>query len=221
MIPPAPFFPLLVGSGVFTILIMKCWHPCCIALLLVTPSLAGSFGPGPWANGAYYPGQYDGVYSAAIFGGAPSVVSGVLGFGLANGSPSTSTDSTVLTNGIQNTITVDPFENYFIIFVNGRSYGGLTIANINGQTDQVSGGLYNGTAAATVTTNLSIENTCGGAFTAAITDKKAVIAFTGDQTGILSTSTNGVPVTTETFSLNGMRVGSQVAGNSTSTSGGQ
>ena len=197
------------------------------ALSLATNlSLAGNwFGPGPFANGAYYPGQYDGVYSATVFGGAPSVISGVLGFGLRNGAPTTSTNSTISTNGTQNTISVDPFQNYFIVFVNGATYAGLTVANINNQTDSVSGGLFNGQGPSTteavpvpnpapppdnITTLVTTENTCGGGFNANLTGKKAVITFSGNNTGTLQTSTNGVPVPpANNFSLNGMKVGDQ------------
>lgn len=192
--------------------------------------LAGNwFGPGPFANGAYYPGQYDGVYSASMFGGSPSVVSGVLGFGLRNGSPSTQNESTVSTNGTQNTISVDPFQNYFVVFIEGRTYAGLTIANVNNQSDQVSGGLYSGSAESTslvlpiqsVDTNTGTifvsgyetfteANTCGGAFTANLTGKKEVITFSGNNTGTLEASVNGVPSgVAYTFSLNGMKVGNQ------------
>jgi hypothetical protein len=192
--------------------------------------LAGNwFGPGPFANGAYYPGQYDGVYSASMFGGSPSVVSGVLGFGLRNGSPSTQNESTVSTNGTQNTISVDPFQNYFVVFVEGRTYAGLSIANVNNQSDQVSGGLYSGRAESTtiikdiqsVDTNTGTifvsgyetfteANTCGGAFTANLTGKKEVITFSGNNTGTLEASVNGVPSgVAYTFSLNGMKVGNQ------------
>ena len=187
--------------------------------------LAGNwFGPGPFANGAYYPGQYDGVYSASMFGGSPSVVSGVLGFGLRNGAPSTSTNSTST-----NSINADPNQNYFVVFLEGRTYAGLSIANVNNQSDQVSGGLYSGTAQSTsfilpiesVNTNTGATfvsgyetftraNTCGGAFTATLTGKKAIITFSGNNTGILETSVEGVPSgVAYTFSLNGMKVGNQ------------
>jgi len=189
--------------------------------------LAGNwFGPGPFANGAYYPGQYDGVYSASMFGGSPSVVSGVLGFGLSNGAPSTSTSSTST-----NSINADPNQNYFVVFLEGRTYAGLSIANVNNQSDQVSGGLYSGTAESTffvlpiesVNTNTGgtfisgyesfvQANTCGGAFTANLTGKKAIITFSGNNTGILETSSNGSPSgVAHTFSLNGMKVGNQTA----------
>lgn len=193
--------------------------------VLASTSFAGNwFGSGPWANGAYYPGQYDGVYSASIFGGAPSVVSGVMGFGLRNGAPSTVTNSTVTTNSTQNTISVDPFQNYFVVFVDGITYAGLTIANINNQSDKVSGGLYNGNGPETVVpvfitnaitggvtlSTYTNSSTCSGGFTASLTGKKAVITFSGNNTGNLQQSTNGVtsgPL--NTFSLNGLKVGYQ------------
>lgn len=202
---------------------MKALVPALIAAALTLPSAMGGnwFGPGPWANDAYYPGQYDGVYTATMFNGNPSIISGVLGFGLRNGAPTTSTNSTVSTNGTQNTITVDPFQNYFVAFVDGRTYAGATIATINNQTDQVSGGLFNGVSAVTAGTPVTsgdsiiiptIANTCSGGFTASLTGKKAVITFSGNNTGVLQTSTNGVPVNpSSTFSLNGMKVGNQIA----------
>jgi len=189
---------------------MKIYLPAiAAATLLASTSLAGNwFGSGPWANGAYYPGQFDGVYSASMFGGSPSVVSGVLGFGLRNGSPSTSTNSEVTTNSVQNTITVDPFQNYFVAFIDGRTYAGLTIATINNQTDQVSGGLFNGVAQSTGT----IANTASGGFNASLTGQKDVITFSGNNTGTIQTSTNGEPVDPlNTFSLNGMKVGDQTS----------
>lgn len=177
-------------------------------IVLASTSYAGNwFGSGPWANGAYYPGQYDGVYSASIFGGTPSVVSGVMGFGLRNGAPSTVTNSTVInTNTTQNTISVDPFQNYFVVFVDGITYAGFTIATINNQNDQVTGGLFDGQGP----TNLSTTNSCSGGFTASLTGKKAVITFSGNETGKLSVITNGAtPTSTNTFSLNGLKVGYQ------------
>lgn len=189
---------------------MKIYLPAiAAATLLASTSLAGNwFGSGPWANGAYYPGQFDGVYSASMFGGSPSVVSGVLGFGIRNGSPSTSTNSEVTTNSVQNTITVDPFQNYFVAFIDGRTYAGITIATINNQTDQVSGGLFNGVAQPTGT----IANTASGGFNASLTGQKDVITFSGNNTGTIQTSTNGEPVDPlNTFSLNGMKVGDQTS----------
>jgi hypothetical protein len=220
-----------------------------IALCLAGNTLlAGNwFSSGPWANGAYYPGQYDGVYSATMFGGTPSVVSGILGFGLRNGSPSTSTNSTILTNGTQNTISVDPFQNYFVVFVDGVTYAGVTIANLNNQTDQVSGGLFNGVSPSyslaitntevTFNTNTppgiassnntvefqTVQDTCGGGFAATLTGKKSVITFSGNNTGTLQTADfAGVPTAPQnTFSLNGMKVGNQTPINSTTATSAQ
>jgi hypothetical protein len=210
---------------------MKYVLPALAAFLLpLSPAFSGNwFGPGPWANGAYYPGQYDGVYSATMFNGNPSVISGVLGFGLQNGAPTTATNSTVSDTGVQNSITVDPFQNYFVAFVNGRTYAGLTVANIDNQSDQVSGGLYNGEAAPTISviattnfpgttnqtvtlTEVSSANTAGGGFVASLTGKKDVITFSGNNSGTLQESSNGSPVgTASTFSLNGMKVGNQIS----------
>ena len=180
-----------------------------VFLAITATTKAGSFGPGPWANGAYYPEQFDGIYSASMFGGSPSVVSGVFGFGLDNGSPSTSTNTTTTTgtggtNSTATTITVDTLQNYFVTFIDGRTYAGATIANVNSQTDQVTGGLFNGRAESTS----DVANTASGGFVASLTGKKDVITFSGNNTGTIQTATNGVPVDPpNTFSLNGMKAG--------------
>ena len=193
--------------------------------------LAGNwFGPGPFANGAYYPGQYDGVYSASMFGGSPAVVSGVLGFGLRNGAPSTSTNSTST-----NSISVDPNQNYFVVFIDGVTYSGLTVGNLNNQENSVNGGLFNGVSPtytlATTNTEVtfntnspptitasnntvefsSVQDTCSGGFLATLTGKKAVITFSGNNTGKLQTSdySGAFSAPPNTFSLNGMKVGNQ------------
>jgi hypothetical protein len=195
--------------------------------LSTLPASAGNwFGSGPWANGAYYPGQFDGVYSATMFGGTPQVVSGVLGFGLRNGSPTTLTNiATTATNAI----TVDPSQNYFVVFLEGRTFAGVTVAAVNNDASNVSGGLFNGVSQPTfttlVTTNfpgatnqtvtvttLSAANTCSGGFNASLTGKKAVITFSGNNTGRLRTSLNGTPTgPTNSFSLSGLKVGNQTA----------
>ena len=72
---------------------------------------AGNLGPGPWANGAYYPGQFDGIYTASVYssGGATNgvpntnglagpfqnVMSGVVGFGIRSGGPTSTTNAIV------------------------------------------------------------------------------------------------------------------------------
>lgn len=169
---------------------------------------AGSIGPGPWANGAYFPGQFDGVYSATAFGS--NAISGVISFGLEDGSPTVVTNSTVSTNAIQNTISVNPFQNYFVMFVNGVTYAGVTIGNINSDADMVSGALFNGGGPGT-------NQTASGGFTAKLKSKKAVVTFKGSDTGILTTATNNVNDSTNTFSVNGIKVSNDTASSSTAT----
>ena len=193
--------------------------PLLVIALTAQASLGGNWlGSGPWANGAYYPGQFDGVYSASMYGGSPGVVSGVLGFGLDNGSPSTNVISTNIISSIVSA------ENYFVVYVDGQSYVGSTVANINNNSSQISGGLAAGLAAPTfsviattnfpgttnqtvTTTQLVEENTSGGGFSATLTGKKSVVSFQGINTGIISTSVNGIPRSTNTFSLDGLKVG--------------
>lgn len=205
--------------------------------VLAAPAFAGSFGPGPWASGAYYPGQMDGVYSASLFG--EGGLTGIMGFALKNGGPTTSSNTTTTTGGgilvgatTQTTITVNPFQNYFIVYADGLTFAGVATANLNMHSKQVTGALYNGTAASsqeilastnvqisstggTVVTNTTVsftnvlyENTCGGAFTATIDSFNALTTFKGTDSGELSTAQNGVPVSAYTFSVNGIKVSS-------------
>jgi len=111
-----------------------------LSVLSATPSFAGWFGPGPWANASYYPGNIDGQYQAAVYG---NNIAGVLGFALQNGSPTTSTNSTLTTsnNSTQSQVVVDPFQNYFAIFVEGRTYTGYTTAAANYNNSTVTGAL--------------------------------------------------------------------------------
>jgi hypothetical protein len=118
-----------------------------IPLILLAASLSHSlagnwFGSGPWANATYYPGNLDGKYQAAVYG---NNISGVLGFALRDGAPTistnTSTTSAGSTNSSTSTTVVDPLQNYFVIFVEGRSYSGLTTASINYDNSTVTGGL--------------------------------------------------------------------------------
>lgn len=201
--------------------------------LLAAPAFAVT-GPGPWASGAYYPGQYDGVYSASITG--DDGTTGLMSFALKNGSPTTSSNSTASagSNGVtvNNTITVNPFQNFFIIYMNGLTYAGLATASINGNAKSVTGALYSGSAPSSTvniystnvtitagttgnTTNYdvsvteqTIENTCGGAFTAEIDSFNALTTFSGNNTGTLATQTNGVADFENTFSVTGIKVSS-------------
>ena len=175
---------------------------CLSALLiaLLAPSLlAGNFfGPGPWANGAYYPGQLDGKYAATVFG---NNTSGVLGFAQSAGSPTviTNTGAVASTNLIVSTsaVDVDPNQNYFLIFFNGVTYRGVTFATINVSAKQVTGALFNGRSSGTSTT------LAGGGFTAVLTSDKSPITFVGNNTGQFSVGGGGV---INRFSLNGIKV---------------
>jgi hypothetical protein len=156
-----------------------------------TPVLAGSFGPGPWANGAYYPGQFDGLYSATAIG---TNTSGVIAFGLTNGTP------TILTNLATSNVAVNPFQNYWLVFVQGQTYAGATLATINNNSKTVAGALFSQPA------------TASGGFSANITSDKALITFVGNNTGKLTVNAGGggggggAPGT-NIFSVNGLKVG--------------
>lgn len=168
-----------------------------VFIVLFAPSLfAGNFfGPGPWANGAYYPGQLDGKYSATVFG---NNTSGVLGFALSDGSPTVITNSTINTNNsVQNTVQLDPFQNYFLVFFNGITYYGFTFGTINVDSKQVTGALFDGRAR---TTTGGIVTASGG-FTATLTSDKSPITFVGNNTGQLTSSNS-----TTFFSLNGIKI---------------
>lgn len=173
---------------------------------LVASSLAGSFGPGPWSDGAYYPGALNGKYMGVVTG---NNISGVLGFALSDGAPpfresdqQSSTDGVLVVN---QQIGIDPVQNYFAIFVEGRTYTGVTIAGINGDSSTVAGALQgqnpiglpaagagdSGATSITFTARdaLSIVNRgLSGGFTAEIKKDKSVFTFKGD--GQLSTPAN-------------------------------
>lgn len=170
-----------------------------IFVMNVTSTLAGNFfGPGPFANGAYYPGQLDGKYSATVFG---NNISGVLGFAQQGGSPTLVTNTSVSTTTSLVTTTtgvdVDPNQNYFLVFFNGVTFRGVSFASININAKQVTGALFNGRSSATATTLAS------GGFTAALTSDKSPILFVGNKTGQFSVGGGGVITP---FSLNGIKV---------------
>jgi hypothetical protein len=120
--------------------------------LSTLPAAAGNwFGSGPWANATYYPGNLDGKYQAAVFG---ANISGVLGFALRDGAPPTTVTSQVVnTNSTQSSLRLDPFLNYFAIFVEGRTYTGLTTAGVNYNNNTVTGALIGTQPDFTLTTN--------------------------------------------------------------------
>jgi hypothetical protein len=119
-----------------------------LATLLCTSalSLAGA-GPGPWSSGTYYAGYLDGKYFGVVSG---NNISGVLGFALSQGAPPFRTDTVeraVPAGGgafviERNTdIIPDITQNYFVIFVEGRTYRGVTTAGFDISDKKVAGTL--------------------------------------------------------------------------------
>jgi hypothetical protein len=174
--------------------------------------LAGGSPGGPFANGAYYPGYLNGKYMGVVTG---NNISGVLGFAIVDGAPpfrsvqQEETTSTGLSTAVavQTDFTLDFAQNYFAIFVEGRTYTGLTAAGIDIDSKTVSGALQGTAPAANL--QFIIDPTAGfnpagdlsaanalpiinrglsGGFTAKITSDKAVFTFKGD--GQLSTPAN-------------------------------
>jgi len=130
--------------------------PSLLCLLAATSFAGNFFGGGPWANSTYFPGNLDGKYQAAVF--APdgtANISGVLGFAIRGGSATTVTNTSATTSagggGVasaeSSVVTKDPFDNFFTIFVAGRTYTGVTDASINYKNNTVTGALI-GTAPA-------------------------------------------------------------------------
>lgn len=178
---------------------MKYLSTAAMALALISTSLAGSFGPPPWAQGGYYNGQFDGKYQAAATG---KNLAGVIGFAVVDGAPPsriTETQSEDFFVVARNTeFGVDPFQNYFMIFVEGRTYTGTTIAAVDIASKKITGAL-SGTAPQGIQPLTASNNTTAdtlpilnrgldGAFTAKIKSDKAVFTFRG--TGQLSTPAN-------------------------------
>jgi hypothetical protein len=194
----------------------------CLAILDTTVYAGNFFGPGPFSQGWNYPGQMDGKYQASVTG---VNIAGAIGFAFRDGAPTVSTNSTATTtdqgNVVQNTITVDPFQNYFVVFVQGLTYSGNTTATINVDQGTVTGALFSqqnafGTVDVTSTDTNSSGDTItvitrqldnlpllnrgvNGGFTANIDSKNAVFTFSG--TGELSAP--AFPQTIQGFDTNG------------------
>lgn len=229
---------------------MKNLIPCLAVAVATSMTAFAGAGPGPWANGAYFPGQLDGRYSANVYNntqarfdsgqmqdpsgnavrtdtflnvppsmtsdttfvtntsvtvqisnigglfvtntiittnifstnttsftpgtnrladsGAAAVVSGVLGFAVRNGTPSTGTDASAQTASGANdsttvrSISLDTSHNYFVIYVDGDVFAGQTAAGINLNTRKVTGSLWSGVGrASTVLIDKPIITTNG------------------------------------------------------------
>jgi hypothetical protein len=187
---------------------MKRLIPYFSILLLAAPSFAGNwFGAAPFANEGYWPGYLNGKYSAVVSG---NNISGVLGFAIVDGAPPFRINENQSSSGgaiessalVNQTITPDVLQNYFAIFVEGRTYFGLTTAAIDINSGTVAGALQ-GTAPAglpditvsaaggdnaTVDALSVLNRGLSGGFNATINSKKATFTFSG--TGQLSTAAN-------------------------------
>ena len=164
--------------------------PFLVILLTGHLALAGNwFGSGPWANATYYPGNLDGKYQASVFG---NNISGVIGFALRDGAPTTTVTSQLNTtnNSSQATLTVDPFQNYFVIFVEGRTYTGISTASINYNNNTVTGALQGtqpdftfseGTNSTTTVQTLTLTN---------ITNSTSLVTTNSLGDLVVTTSTN-------------------------------
>lgn len=185
--------------------------PLALALILGSPALAGNwFGAGPFNNDGYWASYLNGKYVASVTG---RNISGVLGFAIVDGAPpfrineqqSSSGGAIESTALVNQSITPDVLQNYFTIFVEGRTYFGLTTAGINLDNNTVAGALQGQAPAGlpdiTVTDSfagggenatvdaLSVLNRgLSGGFNATINSKKATFTFSG--TGQLSTPAN-------------------------------
>lgn len=180
------------------------------AQIAITASASAGSGPGPWSDGAYYPGALNGKYMGIVTG---NNIAGVLGFAIVDGAPPYReidnpyplADATTVKQYEYDNPRIDVLQNYFAIFVEGRTYTGLTTAGINIEDMTVAGALQGtdpiGVPAAVTgapgpgafnfdaTDALSIINRgLSGGFTAKVKSKQAVFTFKGD--GQLSTPAN-------------------------------
>ncbi|MBJ7391746.1 MAG: hypothetical protein JHC85_09275 [Chthoniobacterales bacterium] len=177
--------------------------------------LAGGTSGGPWANGAYYSGYLNGKYMGVVTG---NNIAGVLGFGISDGAPPFRTADTQSSSGgntpvalANSQIRPDVTQNYFVIFVEGRTYSGLTTAGIDIDSQTVAGALQGtdpvgvlpavtgdpgpGAFAVNPANGINafnalsvIDRGLNGGFTAKVKSQGAVFTFKGD--GQLSTPAN-------------------------------
>lgn len=156
-----------------------------LLLTVITTMLAahasfgfGSFSGGPWANDTYYPGNLDGKYQAAVFAPNGSAnISGVISFTISNGSTDKESE----------------FDNFFTIFVAGRTYTGVTDATINYDNDTVTGALLGTSPEA----NPPIDLT-------SLSIPVSQVTVTGDVLKGFTTNTNIVTIQTSLWDLAAM-----------------
>jgi hypothetical protein len=203
-----------------------------LTALSSAPLFAGA-GAGPWALGAYYPGQLDGKYQASVSG---NNITGVVGFAIINGGIPFASRAAAgggadagAGGGAADAAAVsvntdlggvDETQNYFAIFVEGRTYTGRTVGMIDINRKKVTGTLIGlqpsfayrdlsfsqsavvgievvtGTTTVPVLDNLPLLNRgLSGGFTANLKNSKNLMTFKG--TGELAT-----PAQTQTISAN-------------------
>lgn len=124
-----------------------------VSSFVIATEVWASVGPGPWSSGAYYPGGADGKYQAAVYG---NNISGVIGFAIRDGSPTvlqqqqqqqqqsgTNASAAVASFSAATSAAqaFDPTQNYFVIFVEGRTYSGLAVGSVNPVGKSVTGAL--------------------------------------------------------------------------------
>lgn len=182
--------------------------------LSVGANAGNFFGPGPLNNGGYWPGYLNGKYTGIVTGSGTNSknITGVLGFAIVDGAPpfrineqqSSSGGAIESTALVNQTITPDVLQNYFTIFVAGRTYFGITTAGINLDNKTVAGALqgqappglpditvspaFPDGANATLDALSVVNRGLSGGFTATIDNDKATFTFSG--TGELSTPAN-------------------------------
>lgn len=185
------------------------------ALVICSTATAGNwFGAGPFSNDGYWPGYLNGKYVATVTG---NNISGVLGFAIVDGAPpfrineqqSSSGGAIESTALVNQSITPDVLQNYFTIFVEGRTYFGLTTAGVNLDNNSIAGALQGQAPAglpditvtpafagggenATVDALSVLNRGLSGGFNATINSKKATFTFSGS--GQLSTPANNQTV---------------------------
>lgn len=140
--------------------------PLSLLALLAFPISALSFGgSGPWADGAYYPGGLNGKYVGIVTG---NNIAGVLGFGIVDGAPPFRQNQNQTSSGGNSPIAIvnptfepDQLQNYYGIFVEGRTYTGLTYAGVDIDKKSIAGALI-GAAPAFTAANVNNPDTGAG-----------------------------------------------------------
>lgn len=197
---------------------MKKLLPLLAAIATFTISAIAGTGPGPWADGGYYQNYLNGKYMGIVTQAAPgNIITGVVGFAIIDGAPPYRTiqnPAAIDGGGVKvyeyDNPRIDVLQNYFAIFVDGRTYTGLTTAGIDINSGTIAGALQ-GTdpigVQAVVTgapgpgafnfdasDALSIVNRgLSGGFLANINTKQSIFTFSGS--GNLSTPSQPQTIT--------------------------